>query len=346
MNSSWARRNQLFLVFGVILVVLYGFHVATEYFGSDLIQLKDTKRSVKRVAPQQSNGVSADVKVYNLTGHINDVFECVTLRTKPAVPICIYNQLDLLSREYKRNGIWERHLLLMMQAYLRNEPGIGLIDVGANVGYYSLIAAKMGNKVLAVEPVTSNVRRIHKATVMAKTNSMVTLIQNGIANKHEIIPLDLVPTNIGGSSMQGAKARCARKLTCLQIQTVFLDDLAPFANFTKAIMKIDIEGFEQRAFARAAVLFSKVDIPVVFMEMLNNRVYCGGKETEDRQMMRDMLKFFADRKYIAYQPTVRATHNRHSRTHLLDPANCHSWPGDVIWVRKDYPYPPKKKSMG
>ena len=40
---------------------------------------------------------------------------------------------------------------------------LGVLDVGANIGVYSLVAAAMGHNVIAVEPFDGNLRRFHKA---------------------------------------------------------------------------------------------------------------------------------------------------------------------------------------
>ena len=38
-----------------------------------------------------------------------------------------------------------------------------VIDIGANIGVYSLLAAKLGRNVIAVEPLYENLNRMHKA---------------------------------------------------------------------------------------------------------------------------------------------------------------------------------------
>src|ERR1019366_3290126 len=46
-------------------------------------------------------------------------------------------------------GIWEPNLTRWIQERL--SPDDTFIDVGANIGYYSLLAAKLGSQVVAIE---------------------------------------------------------------------------------------------------------------------------------------------------------------------------------------------------
>ena len=41
-------------------------------------------------------------------------------------------------------------------------------DTGANIGLYSLIAARMGHEVVAVEPYKQNLHHFHKAVQLGK----------------------------------------------------------------------------------------------------------------------------------------------------------------------------------
>ena len=73
------------------------------------------------------------------------------------------------------------------------------MDVGAQIGQYSLFAAKMGRDVLTVEPFYDNILRIHKAAKEEKIEAKIKLIKNAISDKrNEVKLLQVSDNNIGG----------------------------------------------------------------------------------------------------------------------------------------------------
>lgn len=49
-------------------------------------------------------------------------------------------------------GLYDYHNMNLIQSTLRDDPSLWFIDVGANIGVYTLLAAETGAKVLAIEP--------------------------------------------------------------------------------------------------------------------------------------------------------------------------------------------------
>ncbi len=77
-----------------------------------------------------------------------------------------------------------------------------VIDIGAQIGQYSLFAAQMGLRVLTVEPFYDNILRLHKAAHIEKLEDKITLIQNALSNKrNETKLLQPVKNNIGGQGL-------------------------------------------------------------------------------------------------------------------------------------------------
>jgi len=131
---------------------------------------------VDRRARRRSDGASQPevfgsrrwCSVYNTTAEVDEAeesFDCVRLLIKPATTVCLYpDAVDVhVSRHIRADGLWEPHIVRLMQNLLFQNPNLSLIDVGAHVGQYSLLAAVMGRRVVAVEPHRSSVRRLHKA---------------------------------------------------------------------------------------------------------------------------------------------------------------------------------------
>ena len=115
-----------------------------------------------------------------------------------------------------------------------------------------MFAAKLGSKVVTVEPFHDNILRIHKAAKKEGLENKITLIKNAISNKrNEIKRLSPASNNIGGQSLLENKDK---KFVLDQndkylVETILFDDLVGYLpkneqnlNYQDAILKIDIEG--------------------------------------------------------------------------------------------------------
>jgi FkbM family methyltransferase len=124
---------------------------------------------------------------------------------------------------------------------------------------------------------------LHKSIQLNGVQHQVTLVANAIGIKHERLALNIVDKNLGASylSYLDELAPAAKKVEKLvddqhgvpprvsaEIDTITLDDLVSIypIYFKRAILKIDIEGFEALAFSNASLLFNKTEIPAIYME--------------------------------------------------------------------------------
>ena len=98
-----------------------------------------------------------------------------------------------------------------------------------------------------------------------------------------------------------------------------LNDLLEVITFPKAIMKMDIQGFEHKAFTKAEELFNKVDITHIFLEWAEMKHYYGS--SSDKTMVLNMIKMLEKRGFSPW--TVKGD--------KLDLNQWDKWPGDMIW---------------
>ena len=79
--------------------------------------------------------------------------------------VCIHDpKFDKhISQQIKENGLWEPTNVRSFLTQLRELNDTDVIDIGANIGVYSLLAAKLGRNVIAVEPLYENLNRMNKA---------------------------------------------------------------------------------------------------------------------------------------------------------------------------------------
>ena len=190
-----------------------------------------------------------------------------------------------------------------------------------------MFAAKLGRKVVTVEPFHDNIQRIHKAAYLEKTYSNIILIKNAISNKrNEFKLLAKNDINIGGQSLMENKDKIFQKNETNKylVETILFDDVIEYLpykdettkeEYKKAILKIDIEGFEPFAFEHANLLFDKLDIRVIFMEWGNLP-----KLVNEYSRIEAMIDFLFKRNYKAY-----------GNGNVLNKNEWKSWPSDIQW---------------
>ncbi len=121
------------------------------------------------------------------------------------------------------------------------KPGDTVLNVGANIGYFSLLASKLGASVLAFEPEPESFSLLKKN--IAHNNSKISAFNNAVSDKNQRVKLYLNPDNLAGHSLNQRK----ENQKYIEVEAVVLDD---FIDPDKKIdfVKIDIEGEEYRAF--------------------------------------------------------------------------------------------------
>lgn len=109
---------------------------------------------------------------------------------------------DIVSQYIMSSSTWESEFLLNMKNFLqlakiRNpDSQIVLLDIGANLGLYSFLAAKLGYKVYAFEPMNENIDAMRY--MMCKDNDLarnIVLLEYGLGETEEECDLIIHHTN-------------------------------------------------------------------------------------------------------------------------------------------------------
>lgn len=162
-------------------------------------------------------------------------------------------------------GTWEPQVTREMRPLLR--PGAVFVDVGANIGYFTLLAASLvGNegKVIAFEPHPDNRALLERST---QENGFTNIDLYPFAVDEEARTLQLYPTE--SSSLSLVLAECSthavpEKTQPHAVPTVVLDEfLARLERLD--VIKIDTDGAEPRVLRGMRGLIEKHH-PVIFAE--------------------------------------------------------------------------------
>jgi FkbM family methyltransferase len=140
-------------------------------------------------------------------------------------------------------------------------PGTWAIDIGANIGIFTLRFARWvrdGGRVIAVEPETENFASLQRRVLAAGMNGRVLAVQAIAADKAGILRLEINPNHPGDHKIAPAG---------IPVQAVTLDGLlASQDDPPVSLLKIDVQGAELRVLRGAAALLARCR-PALFVEI-------------------------------------------------------------------------------
>lgn len=165
----------------------------------------------------------------------NSEYSCYDSSTNPPFHICSQNANSDLQKQKK---LVESGLVEQFQSSLLHYPSAGVLDIGHDSGFFTLLAAKLGRSVVAVDPFADNVLLVQEAARRNEITERITLIQNAISNTHDKIPF--VETNPKKSQLQPNSPTSHN----VYVDSITLNDVAVYANFKDVVIKIDIGGRE------------------------------------------------------------------------------------------------------
>ncbi|MGW6462037.1 FkbM family methyltransferase [Streptomyces sp. NPDC055078] len=150
---------------------------------------------------------------------------------------------DLIQRYLYMFGVWEPHMTNWLRRRLK--PGDGFIDVGANIGYFSVLASRLvgeAGSVVAVEASPVFNRRILQHARLNGCGNLRT-INAGVSDKDETLTFVLASSrNLGATSIVPYEGLA--KAT-FEIAARPLPDLLEPEEIAKArVIKVDVEGAE------------------------------------------------------------------------------------------------------
>ena len=131
------------------------------------------------------------------------------------------------------------------EAMLREiKEGQTFFDIGANVGYYSILASKIvGAKgaVVACEPVIGNLAYLQQHVLLNKAGN-VRILAFACSDENGTARFSLGPNSAMGQIVAGENG--SSDDTAVLVPTITLDKISEMLGLTPDVIKIDVEGAE------------------------------------------------------------------------------------------------------
>jgi len=180
---------------------------------------------------------------------------------EPGVSVRIAHPGDSMEAAIVRGRWKEREEADRFLSLMR--PGMTVFDVGANLGMYSLMAAKRvgpGGKVHAFEPTPRLVRKVEDNAAL---NGFSNIVINQVAVSDRPATAEFFLCADDDQSSLAAISDSA-----ITVRTITLDDYIAEQGIGRVdLVKIDVEGAEVCAFAGARRLLSGPEAPAIFLEI-------------------------------------------------------------------------------
>lgn len=245
-----------------------------------------------------------------------DTIQCVNL-TAVNTPICVH-QNDYVSGYLINTGGWEpRQVNIFMQLLLKY-PNTGFIDIGANLGVYSIVAAKMNRQVLAVEPWFGNLCRVRKSLMLGNLQRHATLLLNAISVKRGTAVMSSKPGNRGGQQINLVDTYKDEN-NKYYVKTILLEDVLMVTNFKSAIVKFDIEGHEWLLMESIGSFIDKANVVAFVFETHNlTPLYT--------QSCPKLYELMSSKGYQAYSNPI-------TNDTIKEPL-CGNYVGHIFWLKQ------------
>jgi FkbM family methyltransferase len=141
--------------------------------------------------------------------------------------------------DFVRQGTWEPYMCDLFRKSLR--PGMNVLDIGANIGYYTLMSARAGARVHAFEPDARNLHYLFRNLHTNRLTGNVTIVKKAISDavgtdyfyEHE----GLLESSLYSSLATG---------TATSVECTTVDEYVGL-DLHIDLIKMDIEGAELRA---------------------------------------------------------------------------------------------------
>ena len=192
---------------------------------------------------------------------------------------------DVVGGEIARHGAYEPETVAVWRAILA--PGMVVVDAGAHVGQYAIIASPLvgpGGSVHAFEPDPETFRQL-TANVRLNRGDNVVCTQAALARERGTAPLFLADvSNVGGNSLR--RTVCSRgRQQDVGVET--LDAYAASRSLARLdVLKADVEGAELLVLEGGARLLARCR-PLMLLEFSINTMAFGYTEADLRHLLAD-----------------------------------------------------------
>jgi FkbM family methyltransferase len=140
------------------------------------------------------------------------------------------------------------------------QPTEIFVDIGANIGAYTILASKVVNaQTIAFEPIPTTFEKLKDQIQINQINHLVTLVNKGVGEKNQTLFFTNNKNTMNKVSVIGEANHTS------QVEVITLDgELDKNKNY---FFKIDVEGFESNVIEGAHQILSSPNVLAIILEL-------------------------------------------------------------------------------
>lgn len=190
--------------------------------------------------------------------------------------IMVYKDNDYVSKILRSNTMWEYDQLEMMSKFIKaykkahsiTDPSkIHILDIGANMGWYTVIFGVLGYRITAFEPMDENVY-IMRQNLCLNPSIKAVILKKAVSETKKMCKMYSGADNFGDTSITCDGLVPPNNLIFRRnFEVVKLDDYADYLHDV-TVIKIDIEANEYKALRGGRQVFLNMHIPYIQSEFM------------------------------------------------------------------------------
>ena len=187
-------------------------------------------------------------------------------RCRSDIKVLIINPRDLIQKQLYFQGYFEYRETKLLEKYIR--PGMTYLDVGANIGWHTLVAAKLvgvTGKVISFEPVLSTYTHLDKNIRLNQLRN-VRLFRYGLSNTNNSVPIYPVSQDNDGSNSLFSIRKDSTPIEVIETKVGSEILMAVGVNHID-FCKIDVEGAEMNVLEGLDSLLKNKRIKILMIEL-------------------------------------------------------------------------------
>lgn len=213
--------------------------------------------------------------------------------------IWIYPKNEISRSLYVR-GIYDPNMAVLVNSFL---PADGvLLDIGANMGYYSMLAAKKTNengKIIAVEPSSRDYKRIVANVKENHFEAKIKTIMAAVGDRLGKKTIQIASEERSGLNTLGSEFayKGIEKIATEEAVVTTIDTIVASENLDRVdVIKMDIEGSEVRALEGARATIEKFH-PVLLVGVNSDAL------VKSKRSIRELENILKEMNYVIYKCT-------------------------------------------